>query len=238
MTPLIFVVIGCSFIQSLFGIGLLFVGTPLLLLLGYPFQEALLYLLPCSMIVSLLQVYEGRKQLNAFRRSFILFGLPFLLIGCLISFNGIMPPLSLKPIIGTLILVTALLRFSPTIFERTKKLFEKYQRFFMVLIGLVHGTTNMGGGLLTALVSSAFSEKSETRSHIAFGYLMMAMIQLLLLLVISSPTIDLKILFLPILSAVTYSVCGNWIFRLSPQLVYQHLMTFLLLLLAATMIAF
>ncbi len=43
-------------VQSVFGVGLLVFGTPTLLLLGYPFDQVLAYLLPCSILISALQV--------------------------------------------------------------------------------------------------------------------------------------------------------------------------------------
>src|SRR5882757_7873526 len=54
---LIFAIIAVlAVVQSLFGIGLLVFGTPTLLLLGYPYQDALAVLLPASLAVSLLQL--------------------------------------------------------------------------------------------------------------------------------------------------------------------------------------
>jgi len=46
-------------LQSVFGIGILFFGTPTLILLGYPFVETLAVVLPASIAVSLLQVVQG-----------------------------------------------------------------------------------------------------------------------------------------------------------------------------------
>jgi uncharacterized protein len=50
-------------IQSVYGVGLLVFGTPVLLLLGLPFPEVLAYLLPCSIAISTLQVADGGLSL-------------------------------------------------------------------------------------------------------------------------------------------------------------------------------
>jgi len=55
MIDLIIVIVVFSFIQSIFGIGLLLFGTPTLLLFGYSYSETLWILLPCSIVISLIQ---------------------------------------------------------------------------------------------------------------------------------------------------------------------------------------
>ena len=52
----ILIVIITASIQSFFGVGVLLFGTPLLLLLGYPFLESLLILLPISASINFLQI--------------------------------------------------------------------------------------------------------------------------------------------------------------------------------------
>ena len=44
------VIIVLAVVQSLFGVGLLVFGTPTLLLLGYPYQDALAILLPAPLV--------------------------------------------------------------------------------------------------------------------------------------------------------------------------------------------
>jgi hypothetical protein len=48
-----------SILQSIFGIGILFFGTPTLILMGFTFVETLSVLLPASIAVSLFQVAKG-----------------------------------------------------------------------------------------------------------------------------------------------------------------------------------
>jgi len=55
-------VVSTSVIQSVFGVGVLLFGTPLLLLLGYEFVDALGVLLPVSIAISTLQVLRHYKR--------------------------------------------------------------------------------------------------------------------------------------------------------------------------------
>ena len=66
MTPpieIILIVLFASVVQSVFGVGVLLIGTPLLLSFGYPFFEVLSFLLPTSLIISIIQVSELKKIL-------------------------------------------------------------------------------------------------------------------------------------------------------------------------------
>ena len=55
MLELILIVSIFSFLQSVFGVGLLLFGTPTLLLMDFQYTEVLWILLPCSLIISLIQ---------------------------------------------------------------------------------------------------------------------------------------------------------------------------------------
>jgi hypothetical protein len=66
---LVLVVVAFAVLQSVFGVGLLVFGTPTLLLAGFTFAETLGYLLPCSLVISVLQVVVGGR-LDSLRRGF------------------------------------------------------------------------------------------------------------------------------------------------------------------------
>ena len=51
-------------IQSLFGVGVLLFGTPILLVLGYDFITALTILLPISLTINLLQVSKDYRHIH------------------------------------------------------------------------------------------------------------------------------------------------------------------------------
>ena len=67
-----------------------------------------------------------------------------------------------------------------------KFLNQKNKLYFLSLIGLTHGFTNLGGGFLV-LYSDAITKKKElTRYYISYGYLIMGLIQLIILFILSS----------------------------------------------------
>ena len=57
---IIAVIVVTATIQSIFGIGILLFGTPLLLLGGYDFVNALTVLLPISLLINLFQIVQGK----------------------------------------------------------------------------------------------------------------------------------------------------------------------------------
>ncbi|MGB5848045.1 MAG: hypothetical protein WBH40_06135, partial [Ignavibacteriaceae bacterium] len=99
---LIFVISSYSIIQTLFGVGLLVFGTPTLLLMGYPFTTALFLLLPSSILLSALQIYVGKNQIEI-KKEFIFYSIPPMLLGLFFVASGIFN-LNLKLIIGLVLL--------------------------------------------------------------------------------------------------------------------------------------
>ena len=64
------------------------------------------------------------------------------------------------------------------------------QNFSLSLIGVIHGLTNLGGSLLTILSSVINKDdKFKTRYCIAYGYLIMGVIQLLVIFFFFNPNI-------------------------------------------------
>ena len=55
-----------SLIQSIFGVGLLLLGTPTFLLLGYNYFEVLNILLPYSILISVLQIIFNKDKMLGF----------------------------------------------------------------------------------------------------------------------------------------------------------------------------
>jgi hypothetical protein len=82
-------------------------------------------------------------------------------------------------------------------------------------IGLVHGLTNMGGGLLSLYASVRHNAKFEIRRKIALGYLAFAFAQLLVLGYATKVTGTLLICaaLMAFAAGVTYIVVGRAIFR-------------------------
>lgn len=216
-----------SVVQSVFGVGLLVFGTPTLLLLGYSFESALVYLLPCSIVISLVQVLHGWKEITVLRRDIPLYTLPFVAVGLVLVLT-VGKRFNIKFLVGLIMIMIGLARISKGSQNFIQRFFSKHVRPCLVVTGLIHGTTNLGGGPLTITVNSVLSGKEAVRANIAYGYLMMALVQILLILFLKRDVASIYMVILPALSLITYLLFGHRIFKASTQVVYYHLMTVLI----------
>lgn len=230
MTAVLGVVLLCALVQSVFGVGLLIFGTPALLFLGYSFPEALFHLLPCSILVSSLQVQDDFASARGLLKRYLTFLAPAAALGAAIVFR-LDSSLNMKPFVGLMLLASASLRISARARSGVKRRLAGNLSAGLSVIGLVHGMTNMGGGLLTALANAMFTEKTAIRANIALGYLIMAGLQFVLLLALKGPQGSFG--GVAILLAVTLGVYlgfGRKAFSFASQLAYQNGMTALMVL--------
>ncbi|MDF1582893.1 MAG: sulfite exporter TauE/SafE family protein [Methyloprofundus sp.] len=165
-------------IQSLFGVGILLFGTPLMLLLGYEFSYALSVLLPTSIAVNILQVLKHYSYIDLrLYKNVLLYSIPFIVL-CLFIITNIQ--LNLGLIIGIFLIFVALKSFSPRI-DQALNAIMGHEKLYLVSMGIVHGITNLGGSLLTALAHKQNQPKNITRATIAICYATFALFQLLTL---------------------------------------------------------
>jgi len=165
-------------IQSIFGVGILLFGTPLLLLLDYEFSYALSVLLPISIAINILQVLKHYSYIDLkLYKNVLLYSTPFIVLFLFMITNI---QLNLGLIIGVFLIFVALKSFSPRI-ELALKAMLRHEKLYLILMGIVHGITNLGGSLLTALVHEQNQPKNITRATIAICYATFALFQLLTL---------------------------------------------------------
>ena len=145
MEILIIIVI-LAFIQSIFGVGLLVFGTPILLILNYDFFSILGILLPSSLIISLLQINNILNVVKEEKKSFItaIIGISFGLLFNKLIINNY----SLIILIFILTMTASILKTLPKYKVFQFKFLINYKNMFHLVNGVVHGVTNMGGILL------------------------------------------------------------------------------------------
>ena len=183
LAPLL-VVVTTALIQSVFGVGVLLLGTPWLMALGVGFTEALWILLPVSLAISLLQLVTGWLSVDwGTVRDITVWALPTIAIALALT-TVFRPPVEV--LVAAVVLSVAMMDHSAWMRERVEKLVEK-RRAYLVCMGLVHGVSNLGGSLLTAFVHAGLSTKDTARATIAAGYVLFASIQLLTLWVAAAP---------------------------------------------------
>lgn len=224
------VVVVLAVVQSVFGVGLLVFGTPTLLVLGYSFGETLGYLLPASMAISLLQVvHAGGFGLDHFRRQFLVYTAPFVLIGATVILT-VGSSIDIRLIVGVMLLVSGAMRMFTRLRESAGRLIRRFLPASLTVLGVIHGLSNLGGGLLTLIAGSIYEGKDEIRRQIAFSYLGMAAVQLVTLaLTFRADLTPWLMVVLPALAAATFLLVGNRAFRAASQRGYQVSLTALII---------
>ena len=221
---LLIIVFTFSIVQSLFGVGLLVFGTPTLLLLGFPFEETIAYLLPPSVLISLMQTLHGRQYIGQLRNSILLYCVPFIVVGLALVLSNIFI-LDVKILVGAALVFSAITRSNRRVQKWLAGVMKRYTPFYLMVMGWVHGVSNMGGGFLTIYVGTLYTDKENTRANIAFGYLVFALSQIAVLLMLHPTAFHMNCLGLAVIGLGTYLTIGNFIYFKSSRGVYQRLIT-------------
>tara|TARA_Y100000591_G_scaffold231131_1_gene202065 strand:+ start:712 stop:1437 length:726 start_codon:yes stop_codon:yes gene_type:complete len=173
-----------SSVQSIFGTGVLLFGTPVLLLLGYSFQFALILLLPISVSINSLQIKDNYKDIDfTFFYQLILYCLPF--VALTLYFIDVFPN-NLNLCIGIFLILLSL-KNKITLIENLLSFFLKKEPIYLILMGILHGLTNLGGSLLSGVIFNRSITKDIKRVTIAVCYFSMGLIQIITLLVKLNP---------------------------------------------------
>ena len=168
-----------SVIQSMFGVGVLLFGTPLLLLAGYDFINALIILLPISVAINCFQIIKHYQHIDVvFYKKVLTYTIPFVVF---FLFLVTSTKINISFLVGAFLVFVALKSFSPNI-ARYLDLLAKYERTYLSAMGIIHGLTNLGGSLLTAIVHEKGYPKDVTRVTIAICYATFAVFQMFTLI--------------------------------------------------------
>jgi len=165
-------------IQSIFGVGVLLFGTPILLLFGFDFITTLTILLPVSLIINSFQLVVSYKDIDfVFYKRMLIYTTPFIV---LFLFFVTSTELNINPFIGCFLVLIALQKQFPKLNKQLHK-FMKFESIYLALMGIIHGLTNLGGSLLTAVIHNKELPKEKTRATIAVCYLTFALFQIITL---------------------------------------------------------
>lgn len=180
MSPeILLVVMATAVAQSLFGVGVLLFGTPLLLLLGHDFIRVLGVLLPVSIAINLLQVARHHASIDFVLYCRILcFTLPPIAVFLFLVTHV---RIDIGLVVGPFLLLIAAKEFLPAL-DRALASMMRYERLYCVVMGTVHGLSNLGGSMLIAMVHHKGYGKDVTRVTVAASYATFAAVQLLTLM--------------------------------------------------------
>jgi uncharacterized protein len=232
---LITVLLVFSLVQSLFGMGLLVFGTPTLLLMGYTFSQSLAYLLPPSITISLLQVLKNRNIDRKLAGNFIIYCLPFICI-CLSIYLYTNIRLKLEFFIAFVLLLNVLLRCVPTLEKKMQRVVQSNQKIFLIIMGCIHGFSNMGGGLLSVFASSQYTTKEQILRCVSFCQLFFGIAPLTILLIFEPQLFSPKIIWFCLAAGSIYITVGKSLFSSSSQYFYRNLFTGFMVLYAGLLI--
>jgi hypothetical protein len=198
-----------SIIHSIFGIGLLAIGTPLLLLLDYDFLIILKILLPCSILISTFQICKTKNILKA-DKTIIHRSVPYVFLGALIIYF-FSSNINFKMTIGFSILIVLFLK--TFLKKKINLLINKNKTILISFTGFFHGLTNTGGSLISLIFQSLKKNKYEVQGCIAYTYFLYALIQYFLLnFFLKKLLIDYDSVGLLMFACVGYFL-GNIIFK-------------------------
>jgi uncharacterized membrane protein YfcA len=207
-------IIVVSVIQSIFGVGVLLFGTPILLLLGYGFVDALGVLLPVSIAVNALQFVRHYEDLDTkFYKNILLYTAPVVVV-----FLWLVTTVKVNVglFIGGVLIFVALKSFLPII-ERLLKSIVVYERLYLMIMGMVHGMSNLGGSMLTIIIYAKNYTKDKTRVTAAASYATVATCQLITLLLLNTQ------FTIAYADKITFIQIGIIMFLLTEELLYKNI---------------
>ena len=171
-----------TIIQSLFGVGVLLFGTPLLLLSGYPFLDALTILLPVSLAINAIQITRYRREIDkSFYLKVLTYTVPVIVVSLFLLSRS---NLNANLVVGIFLIFVGLQNYLRKIRELLAILVRR-EKIYLIVMGIIHGLTNLGGSLLTAIVHSKQLSKHSTRATVAAAYATFALFQMITLLIVA-----------------------------------------------------
>ncbi len=214
-------------LQSVFGIGILFLGTPTLLILGYSFPDTLSIVLPASIAVSLLQVLRGTLPTAQWVGEFGLWCLLPLGIVLVIGLSTGLD-VELELFVALMLLAYVVIRLLPNSGRFLEDNVRRFPRVWLLAIGIVHGLSNLGGGLLAIFAASTFDDKVAIRGRIAFCYLCFATIQLTVLAVLTPGVMHVEQLGYALLAGAIFVIIERHVFEAITSPVFDRVFTILI----------
>ena len=147
-------------------------------MLGMDFTATLQLLLPISLTIRLFQLKGCHQHVDrSILREIIFFCLPAIGVALWMSTRW-SPPLE---IIVAIIVLTFSLQDRLDFIRRSLRQLLKFQRAYITIMGLVHGASNLGGSMLTALAFGKGLDRHISRATVVAGYTLFAIIQLAVL---------------------------------------------------------
>ena len=131
----------------------------------------------------------------------------------------------IKVFIDAILLLYFVVRISKRAENLLIRAFTAFPKGWLLSIGLVHGLSNLGGGLLGIFAAQTFQDKVAIRTHIAFCYLIFAIVQLSVLAVVVPDVMHWNQLLYAALGATIFILFGNRLFQKIPSHQFDKIFT-------------
>ncbi len=222
----IILIIFLVIVQSIIGIGVLVLGTPIFLLLNFSIIDTINMLLPISIITSLANIVILKVKNDLFYdldrlKSFFKICLPCVFLGLIILkyfYNFI----NFDYVVSIIIIFTLVLR--KNISKILKNLSIKIKSVILMIIGIVHGMTNSGGSLLSIMLMNLNVSKKKSRSEITIFYFLLALMQFIFFYIIFR--LDQNVInqfFKSTLYVAIGVVIGNLLLKFTKEALYREI---------------
>lgn len=192
--------------------------------MGIPLDIALGQLLPASIAISLLQMRgEPVPEKPFIRQLFLWCLLPMsVALAVVLRFEW---KSNLHLFAAGVLAAYAAVRISPPLKIRAETWVAGHTRLWLIVMGVVHGLSNLGGSLLVILAGSRHRNKEEIRRLIAFCYAAFASVQLVVLWVFSPNAFGPHQLLNAAIAILIFLLAGNRTFRWVTALRFEHALT-------------
>ena len=136
-------------------------------------------------------------------------------------------------IVGAFLLIMGLLRSSSVLKNNLDLLITKHPKAIFLSTGLIHGLSNMGGGLLSFLMASIHKNKLNIRTNIAFVYCCFCFLQLILLSLFKAEPVNLDCLVFPAFSLLIFLLLNRFLMDLINENEFQHAISLIIIIYGA-----
>ena len=166
-------------LQSSAGVGILVLGTPFLLLIGYNIVDIFFLLLPLSILTSFLNMIIMKLTIKKIEPvslkelfKFFIACVPSIIVGLFIL-KFFQEYINFKFLVSIIIICSILLVMLK---DKISYKINFFRISILSIVGVIHGLTNSGGTLMS-LILSTDKQKVHARYSITIFYLLLALIQ-------------------------------------------------------------
>lgn len=214
---LLFLIPILSIFQSITGVGILVLGTPILIFFDYKMVEVMSLLLPLSVFNSLLNIAvikfkNHETNINIVMKKYFFFlCYPSIFLGLffLKEFNNF---INFNLVVCLMIWISLLFPLSN---QAKSMLFSnKFKKIMISLIGLSHGVTNSGGSLLSMFIVNSYNGSVDyIRYNIIFFYFFLALFQYVSIIIIFDLDYIIKFDIKNYLFVILGVIIGNFLIK-------------------------